>query len=71
MAQGLGAADGMIKVTFGTEAGYFSRALGVPTAVCGPGDMASQGHKPDESIGEGDLAECDQFMDRLLAKMTA
>ena len=58
------------KVAFGTEAGYFAK-LGIPTVVCGPGDMATQGHKPDESIGLEELAACDRFMDRMLDKMRA
>ena len=57
------------KVAFGTEAGFFD-ALGIQTVVCGPGDMASQGHKPDESIGVDELAACDAFMDRVLARIS-
>lgn len=53
------------KVAFGTEAGFFSD-LGLPTVVIGPGDMASDGHKPDESLGLDELSECDAFLDRVL-----
>lgn len=56
------------KVAFGTEAGYFN-ALGIPTVVCGPGDMAGQGHKPDEYIETSQLAACDAMMGRLLAQL--
>lgn len=58
------------KVPFGTEAGYFA-AMGIPTVVCGPGDMQGQGHKPDEYIEAAQLAACDAMMDRLLAQLTA
>ncbi|MFT6457757.1 acetylornithine deacetylase [Pseudophaeobacter arcticus] len=58
-----------IKVAFGTEAGFFA-ALGIPTVVCGPGDMAGQGHKADEYLEEAQLAACDGMMDRLLAELS-
>jgi acetylornithine deacetylase len=50
-----------IKVAFGTEGGLFSRDLGIPTIVCGPGSM-DQGHKPDEFISKAQLASCDQML---------
>ncbi|XDA97273.1 acetylornithine deacetylase [Sulfitobacter sp. LCG007] len=59
-----------IKVAFGTEAGYFA-ALGIPTVVCGPGDMEGQGHKPDEFISLAALADCGAMMDRLLDDLRA
>ncbi|WP_375698928.1 acetylornithine deacetylase [Pseudophaeobacter sp. TrK17] len=58
-----------IKVAFGTEAGFFTE-LGIPTVVCGPGDMAGQGHKADEYLEEAQLAACDEMMDRLLAELS-
>jgi len=58
-----------IKVAFGTEAGFFTE-LGIPTVVCGPGDMAGQGHKADEYLEEAQLAACDGMMDRLLAELS-
>ncbi|MDA7987318.1 MAG: acetylornithine deacetylase, partial [Alphaproteobacteria bacterium] len=39
-------ANDTTKVSYGTEAGLFSRDMGVPTVICGPGCM-DQGHKPD------------------------
>ncbi|QQA42045.1 acetylornithine deacetylase [Pelagovum pacificum] len=57
------------KVGYGTEAGHFD-AIGVPTLVCGPGDMA-QGHIADEFIEESQLAACDRMLDRLLDSLTA
>ena len=53
-----------IKVAFGTEAGLFTRDLGVPTVVCGPGSMA-QGHKPDEYVSLDQLAACDAMLQAL------
>lgn len=49
-----------VKIAFGTEAGYFA-GLGIPTLVCGPGTMAD-GHQPDESIAEDELARCLAFL---------
>jgi acetylornithine deacetylase len=50
-------------VAFGTEAGLYAEA-GIPTLVCGPGDMA-RGHKADEWIGFDELAAASAMMDRL------
>ena len=57
-----------IKVAFGTEAGLFTRDLGVPTVVCGPGSMA-QGHKPDEYVSLDQLTACDAMLDALNARL--
>ena len=65
-ARAMAQADGVTKVAFGTEAGYFS-TLGIPTVVCGPGSMAGQGHKPDEYVDLSQLAACDAMMNRVLA----
>jgi acetylornithine deacetylase len=56
-------------VPFGTEAGLF-QAAGIPTVVCGPGDIA-EAHRPDESIGEDDLAACLAALDRLVTELSA
>jgi acetylornithine deacetylase len=58
--------DETIKVAFGTEAGVFA-GMGIPTVVCGPGDMAGQGHKADEYLETDQLAACDRMMMRVLA----
>ena len=57
------------KVSFGTEAGFFQQA-GIPTIVCGPGNM-EQGHKPDEYVELEQLAACDAMLDRLLGHLSA
>jgi acetylornithine deacetylase len=59
-----------ITLDFGTEAGLFAQALGVPVVVCGPGDMA-QGHRPDEFIEAAQLALCDTVLDRAVAQFCA
>ncbi len=64
------AGTGTTKVAFGTEGGLFTEALGLPTVVCGPGDMA-QGHKADEYVEETQLAACDAMLDRLLVRLRA
>ena len=55
------------KVSFGTEGGLFSKDLGVPAVVCGPGDIA-QAHKPDEFLATAQLAQCDTFMHQLVKR---
>ncbi|WP_405217081.1 acetylornithine deacetylase [Agrococcus sp. Ld7] len=57
------------KVTYGTEAGIFAQA-GIPTVVCGPGDIA-QAHAPDEFIELDQIAQCESFVDRMLADLSA
>ncbi|WP_300514651.1 acetylornithine deacetylase [Aliiroseovarius sp.] len=59
-----GGAD-VTKVAFGTEAGFFA-ALDLPTVVMGPGDMARDGHKPDEGLDLGELAACGTMLARVL-----
>ncbi len=62
-AMKLACATDRVKVAFGTEAGYFA-GLGLNTFVIGPGDMATDGHKPDEALALSQLSECDRMMDR-------
>lgn len=68
LAQRLAGNQDIVKVAFGTEAGFFSN-LGIPTVVCGPGSMEGQGHKPDEYIKEEQLAACDRMMQRIIADL--
>jgi len=51
-------------VPYGTEAGIF-RAHGVPTVICGPGDI-SQAHQPDEFVAASQLKACDAFIARMI-----
>src|SRR5690606_33896038 len=50
-------------ISFGTEAGIYA-AAGIPTIVCGPGDIA-RAHKADEWIGIDELAAASRMMNRL------
>src|ERR1700733_14230028 len=52
------------KVSYGTEAGLFQK-MGVPTVICGPGDIA-QAHRPNEFVTLEQLAQCEKFMERIL-----
>jgi len=52
------------KVSYGTEAGLFQQ-MGVPTVICGPGDIA-EAHRPNEFVALEQLAQCERFMDRIL-----
>ncbi|WP_460275706.1 acetylornithine deacetylase [Celeribacter sp. ULVN23_4] len=65
LAKTLAQSNGVTKVAFGTEAGFFE-GVGIPTVVCGPGSMEGQGHKPDEFVALSELAACDAMMDRIL-----
>jgi acetylornithine deacetylase len=62
-----GRTDGATTVSFGTEAGLYAQA-GIPTVVCGPGDIA-RAHKADEWIGLDELAAADAMMQRLVAQL--
>ncbi|MBL8894116.1 MAG: acetylornithine deacetylase [Rhizobiales bacterium] len=53
------------KISFGTEGGLFTRDLGVPAVVCGPGSIAVA-HKPDEYISRDQLKQCDAMLARLV-----
>ena len=54
------------KVIFGTEGGLFQQQLGIPTLVCGPGNI-DQAHKANEYISLDQFALGGQFLDRLIA----
>nr|WP_231945147.1 M20/M25/M40 family metallo-hydrolase [Agrococcus jejuensis] len=69
LADAWGAIPSDEKVTYGTEAGLFANA-GIPTVVCGPGDIA-QAHAPDEFIELEQIAACEAFVDALVADLRA
>ena len=56
------------KVAYGTEAGLFARA-GVPSIVCGPGDI-EQAHKPNEYVELAQLAACEDFLRKFIHSMS-
>jgi acetylornithine deacetylase len=47
-------------VSYGTEAGLFEQA-GIPTAICGPGDIA-QAHAADEFVTTAQMESCMAFL---------
>lgn len=53
------------RVAFGTEGGLFAAAAGIPTVICGPGDI-EQAHKPDEFISLGQIARGEAFVRALI-----
>ena len=53
------------KVAYGTEASFFQEA-GIDTIVCGPGSIA-QAHRANEYVELDQLAQCENFIDRLIA----
>jgi acetylornithine deacetylase len=55
------------KVAYGTEGGFYENA-GIPTIICGPGDIA-QAHQPDEWIAASQLEACDSFVRRLADRL--
>jgi acetylornithine deacetylase len=55
------------KVAYGTEGGFYEEA-GIPTIICGPGDIA-QAHQPDEWIAEQQLSLCDDFVRRMAKRL--
>jgi acetylornithine deacetylase len=52
-------------VPYGTEAGIF-RGHGIPTVICGPGDIA-QAHQPNEFVARAQIAACEAFMAKMIA----
>lgn len=41
--------------TAACDGGFVSRDLGIPAIVCGPGNINTQAHQPDESVAVDDL----------------
>jgi acetylornithine deacetylase len=55
-----------LTVPFATEAGQF-QSVGWSTVVCGPGNI-EQAHKTNEFIECSELAACEAFLDRAVAR---
>ncbi|HEY0107360.1 MAG TPA: acetylornithine deacetylase [Rhizomicrobium sp.] len=53
-------------VAYGTEAGHFQRA-GIPAVICGPGSI-DQAHKADEFVALSELAACETFLRKVIAR---
>ena len=57
------------RVSFGTEGGIL-QAAGVPTVICGPGDIFVA-HQPDEYVEVTQLDACNRFLMSLTQKLVA
>jgi acetylornithine deacetylase len=55
------------KVSYNCEACLFHDA-GVPTVICGPGDI-DQAHKPNEFIEIEQIVKCEAFMQGLMERV--
>lgn len=53
-------------VAYTTEGGLY-QAAGIPTVICGPGDIA-QAHTADEFILKSQLSDCEAFLKKLLSQ---
>lgn len=54
-------------VPFGTEAGLFQTIAGIPTIVCGPGEIIDA-HTANESIEAEQLSHCLDMLTRLVSR---
>jgi acetylornithine deacetylase len=69
MARALTGANDVETVSYGTEAGLFQQA-GIPAVICGPGSI-EQAHKPDEFVELSQIAACEAFLRKLIARAAA
>ncbi len=66
---GISGNDPLGAVSFGTEAGLF-QAVGIPSIVCGPGDIA-RAHRPEEYLTRGELRAASDMILALGRKLAA
>jgi acetylornithine deacetylase len=59
-----------LRLSYGTEAGYFAQE-GLECVVMGPGEMARDGHQPDEGLDVAQFDACGAMMARILARLGA
>ena len=69
LAREVSGANAVETVAYGTEAGHFQRA-GIPAVICGPGSI-DQAHKADEFVALSELAKCEDFLRKVIAKAAA
>ena len=69
LARELSGANAVETAAYGTEAGHFARA-GIPAVVCGPGSI-EQAHKADEFVALSQLAACEKFLRKVIARAAA
>ncbi len=66
LAREVTGANRVEAVAYGTEAGHFQRA-GIPAVICGPGSI-EQAHKADEFVALSELAGCEAFLRKVIAR---
>jgi acetylornithine deacetylase len=64
LALKLAGSNRTFAVSYTTEAGLF-QAAGVPTVICGPGNIR-EAHRPNEYVEPSQIAACEAFLRRLL-----
>ncbi len=69
LARALTGANSATSVPYCSEAGFF-QAAGIPSVICGPGDIA-QAHTADEFIEISQLTACMQVLHRLVDRVSA
>ena len=69
LAREISGANDVEAVAYGTEAGHFARA-GIPAVICGPGSI-DQAHRPDEFVALSELAACEVFLRKVIARACA
>jgi len=69
LAREVTGANRVEAVAYGTEAGHFQRA-GIAAVICGPGSI-EQAHKADEFVALSELAGCEAFLRKVIAKAAA
>ena len=62
-------ANAVEAVSYGTEAGHFQN-YGIPAVICGPGSI-DQAHRADEFCELSELAACEAFLRKVIAKASA
>jgi len=67
LAKAASGTNSIQKVSYNCEACLFHEG-GVPTIICGPGDI-DQAHKPDEYIEMEQIAKCEDFMRNLMEQI--
>ncbi len=55
--------------TAACDGGFVSSDLGIPTIVCGPGDINAEAHKPDESVSIADLSTAARAYTRMALEL--
>ena len=69
LARELTGANAIETVSYGTEAGHF-QTYGIPAVICGPGSI-DQAHRADEYVALSELDACENFLRKVIAKVTA